>query len=54
MRRQKGSEVHLSDALKVPTEFDEARLLAKADLDQMSSKSPITQLCIPLRAVLLL
>lgn len=39
MRRQKGSEVHLQDAIKTsPTEIDEAALLHKADLDEMTSK----------------
>ncbi|PVD39547.1 hypothetical protein C0Q70_02182 [Pomacea canaliculata] len=38
LRRQKGSEVHLNDALKhYPTEVEEAAFLHKADLDEMSS-----------------
>lgn len=39
LRRQKGSEVHLNDALKhYPTEVEEAAFLHKADLEEMSSK----------------
>ena len=38
LRRQKGSEVHLEDALKrVATETDEAEMLHSADLDDMTS-----------------
>ncbi|KAK7501372.1 hypothetical protein BaRGS_00007497 [Batillaria attramentaria] len=38
MRRQRGSEVHLQDAIaRSPTEVEEAALLHKSDLDQMSS-----------------
>ncbi|XP_070187695.1 band 3 anion transport protein-like isoform X2 [Littorina saxatilis] len=37
MRRQKGSEVHLHDYRKEPTEVEEAEQLIKSDLDQMSS-----------------
>ncbi|KAK3083355.1 hypothetical protein FSP39_020709 [Pinctada imbricata] len=38
LRRQKGSEVHLEDAIKrVPTESDEAQMLHSADLDDITS-----------------
>ena len=39
MRRHKGSEVRLNDLDNIsPTELDEAKLLHKADLDQMTSE----------------
>nr|XP_022325247.1 anion exchange protein 2-like isoform X2 [Crassostrea virginica] len=38
LRRQKGSEVHLDIVMKdQPTEFDEAKMLHKVDLDEMAS-----------------